>query len=75
MQCSVEQLLALAQKRFLHLEVHLQHPAHSIPTSRPKHQSQQAPAISKIQQQSEEFALVDSPQSALWVFPQFSLVF
>jgi hypothetical protein len=71
----MEQLVALVRKRFLRLEVHLKHPAHSIPTSRPKHQSQQALAISKIQQQSEEFALGDFPQSALMVFPRFSLVF
>jgi hypothetical protein len=71
----MEQLVALVQKRFLHSEVHLKHPAHSIPTSRLEHQSQQAPAISKLRQQSEELALADFPQSALMMFPQFSLVF
>jgi hypothetical protein len=71
----MEQLVALVQKRFLHFEVHLTHPAHSLLTSRPKHQSQQPPAISIIQQQSEEFALADFPQNALMVFPQFSLAF
>jgi len=75
MQCWVEKLVALCLKHFLHFEVHLKHPARSLPTSRPKHQSQQPPAISKIQQQSEEFALANFPQNALMVFPQLPRFF